>query len=221
MVSMTQEEIVSNTKTVMQGLEALRNENNSILTGLTSSLTAIRAEAAENDPNLRLMEEKAAIIQKCIDSIELGLGEAQVMTALAVHLQAGEAEKQKLRAQVRRLCQENAWLRDELANTQQKLQTSEQVSAQLEEEKKHLEFMNSLKKFDGSDGSAAVDSDAQAERRSEATESSLDLGFPDDDEAEHPEGLTPTPPGQMAAAANAGYEIPARLRTLHNLVIQV
>ena len=41
---------------------------------------------------------------------------------LAGHLQSMEAEKQKLRSQVKRLCQENAWLRDELASTQQKLQ---------------------------------------------------------------------------------------------------
>ncbi len=50
--------------------------------------------------------------------------------------------------QVKRLCQENAWLRDELATTQQKLQASEQNAAGLEEEKKHLEFMNSIKKYD-------------------------------------------------------------------------
>lgn len=50
--------------------------------------------------------------------------------------------------QVRRLCQENQWLRDELAGTQQRLQKSEQSVAQLEEEKKHLEFMNQLKKYD-------------------------------------------------------------------------
>ena len=72
----------------------------------------------------------------------------QVMMALSSHLNAVESEKQKLRAQVRRLCQENQWLRDELANTQQKLQKSEQSVAQLEEEKKHLEFMNQLKKYD-------------------------------------------------------------------------
>jgi regulator of replication initiation timing len=72
----------------------------------------------------------------------------QVMMALASHLQIVEAEKQKLRTQVRRLCQENAWLRDELANTQQKLQASEQAVAQLEEEKKHLEFMASIRKYD-------------------------------------------------------------------------
>ena len=70
------------------------------------------------------------------------------MTALATHLQYMEAEKQKLRSQVRRLFQENAWLRDELANTQQKLQSSEQKVATLEEEKKHLEFMSEMKKYD-------------------------------------------------------------------------
>ena len=78
------------------------------------------------------------------------------MMALASHLQHVEAEKQKLRAQVRRLCQENAWLRDELANTQQKLQQSEQRVATLDEEKKHLEFMNQMKKYDQMDTSTAV-----------------------------------------------------------------
>ena len=77
--------------------------------------------------------------------------------ALSSHLSSVESEKQKLRAQVRRLCQENQWLRDELAGTQQKLQKSEQSVAQLEEEKKHLEFMNQLKKYD-EDLSPAVSS---------------------------------------------------------------
>ena len=70
------------------------------------------------------------------------------MMALCSHLGTVEAEKQKLKAQVRRLCQENAWLREELSVTQQKLQESEQRVAQLEEEKKHLEYMNSIKKYD-------------------------------------------------------------------------
>lgn len=49
------------------------------------------------------------------------------MMALASHLQNLEAEKQKYKAQVRRLCQENAWIRDELNSTQQLLIQSEQV----------------------------------------------------------------------------------------------
>lgn len=70
--------------------------------------------------------------------------------AFANHLEYMESDKQKLRAQVRRLCQENSWLRDELANTQQRLQQAEQKSATLEEEKTHLEFMNAMKKYDNS-----------------------------------------------------------------------
>lgn len=70
------------------------------------------------------------------------------MTALAAHLSEVESEKQKLRAQVRRLGQENKWLREELSNVQQKLQTCEQNLAQVEEEKKDLEFWKQLKKYD-------------------------------------------------------------------------
>lgn len=52
--------------------------------------------------------------------------------ALAQHLQVVEAEKSKLKTQVKRLCQENSWLREELEQTQQKLQTSEQVSCNID-----------------------------------------------------------------------------------------
>jgi kinesin light chain len=72
----------------------------------------------------------------------------QVVIALAAHLQYVESERQKLRSQVRRLCQENAWLRDELADTQQRLQLSEQHCATLDEERNHLKFMNDMKKYD-------------------------------------------------------------------------
>lgn len=129
---------------------------------------------------------------------------------MASHLQNIEAEKQKLRTQVRRLCQENAWLRDELANTQQKLQASEQNVAQLEEEKKHLDFMASVRKYDENQ-----DDHLEEKSRSDPV---VEL-FPED-EQEDRNNMSPTPPSQFANQVNAGYEIPARLRTLHNLVIQ-
>lgn len=114
MTAMTQEEIVAGARTVAQGLDALRVEHTGILQGLQS----------QDAPEAR---DKVSLICKNIEMIELGLGEAQVMMALASQLQLVEAEKQKLRTQVKRLCQENAWLRDELAGTQQKLQASEQA----------------------------------------------------------------------------------------------
>uniref|UniRef100_A0A8C6UNC2 Kinesin light chain n=1 Tax=Neogobius melanostomus TaxID=47308 RepID=A0A8C6UNC2_9GOBI len=204
---LSQDEIVSRTKQVVAGLEALKQEHTSILDGLLGTLRCLKQDEGQGEG----VEEKSLIIKKSLDMLELGLSEAQVMMALSSHLSAVESEKQKLRAQVRRLCQENQWLRDELAGTQQKLQRSEQSVAQLEEEKKHLEFMNQLKKYDD-DLSPSEDKD------SDSCKETLDDLFPDDQDEPAPG----TAHGSAAAAAaqQGGYEIPARLRTLHNLVIQ-
>ncbi|XP_075233744.1 kinesin light chain isoform X6 [Lycorma delicatula] len=222
MTQMTQEEIMSNTKTVVQGLEALKNEHNSILGGLTAASVELtvsaveRAQMAVQNAESSVILEKQGLVQKSLGMIDLGLAEAQVMMALASHLQIVEAEKQKLRTQVRRLCQENAWLRDELANTQQKLQASEQAVAQLEEEKKHVEFLASVRKYD--QDITGDDSSSESKQDKPKDDPVVDL-FPDDD-AEERNTMSPTPPSQFAQQVNAGYEIPARLRTLHNLVIQ-
>ncbi|XP_067092158.1 kinesin light chain 1b isoform X4 [Osmerus mordax] len=206
---LSQEEIISSTKLVIQGLEALRSEHNSILHSLLETIRCLKREEEAS-----LVHEKASLLRKSVEMIELGLGEAQVMMALSNHLNTVESEKQKLRAQVRRLCQENQWLRDELANTQQKLQKSEQSVAQLEEEKKHLEFMNQLKKYDEDL------SPTQEEKEGEASKDSLDDLFPNDEE-EPGQGMQQQHnSAAVAAAQQGGYEIPARLRTLHNLVIQ-
>ena len=84
MTAMTQDEIITNTKTVIQGLEALKNENHSILSGLLASLQVVRDAAKPGDANTRLMEEKASIVQKSIETIELGLGEAQVFCLIDI-----------------------------------------------------------------------------------------------------------------------------------------
>ncbi|XP_050731682.1 kinesin light chain-like isoform X6 [Eriocheir sinensis] len=213
MTALTQEEVASHTRTVVQGLEALRNEHNSILSGISSTLSS-----THHPPDSNVISEKAGILQRSLDQIELGLSEAQIMLALASHLQTVEAEKQKLRAQVRRLCQENAWLRDELASTQQKLQASEQHVAQLEEDKKHLEFMSTIKKYDA-DVQVTIDTESSMEEKKDKSDDPVVDLFPDDD-ADDRAAMSPTPPSQFAQQVNAGYEIPARLRTLHNLVIQ-
>ncbi|KAM9833678.1 kinesin light chain 2 isoform 1-T1 [Syngnathus typhle] len=221
---LSQDEIVVNTKAVMQGLETLRGEHAQLLNSL---LDCAQAPA---------VQEKSGALRKSMEAIELGLGEAQVIIALSGHLSAVESEKQKLRAQVRRLCQENQWLRDELAATQHKLQRSEQSVAQLEEEKKHLEFMNQIKKLDDDDAAVAspADDKNQISGGGDTAKDSLDDLFPNDDDhgtgtaaATGPQkrrltnvSLHAAQPSGEAAAQQGGYEIPARLRTLHNLVIQ-
>ncbi|KAH0631631.1 hypothetical protein JD844_006061 [Phrynosoma platyrhinos] len=202
---MTAEDIIVNTRQVMKGLEALRSENKSIHQRLQEALLKGR----------QLMDEREEAVADAevadIQALEL-LEEKHdlMMIALSSHIGALEAEKQKLRAQVKRLCQENLWLRDELAVTQLRLQHSEEMVAQLEEEKKHLEFLNQLKQYDPKEDQAEKDS-------SEQRKDSLSSLFPSDDDEQRPGGQ-----GSSAAqqAQQGGYEIPARLRTLHNLVIQ-
>jgi len=244
-MAISQDEIVSNAQTVTKGLEALRVEHEAILGSMKERVlpSMIATPASPAITAIDPFEEKRCLIEKSLEMIDLGLDEAHVMSALASHLQSVEAEKQKLRSQVKRLCQENAWLRDELATTQQKLQASEQVTAQLEEEKKHLEFMNSMKKFDsdasqdenaneggtGRGNVAALASmmvntgggdDQFATGAMSKDESGLNVAGEEEDGVRGGGGSSPLPQSHYVQQANAGYEIPARLRTLHNLVIQ-
>uniref|UniRef100_UPI00358E6377 kinesin light chain-like n=1 Tax=Myxine glutinosa TaxID=7769 RepID=UPI00358E6377 len=211
---LTQEEILTCTRTAIQGLETLRGEHQSLLLSLSSTTNDVEGVG---DWGIGLINEKSDILQHSVDSIELGLSEAQVILALANHLGTVEAEKQKLRAQVRRLCQENGWLREELAGLQQSRQQSAQSLAQLEEENSHLRFMASLRRYD--EGSSSTE-----ENDRESNTELLDDLFPGDEE--HAQDATGSCTGKSSAMAGAvaaqqgGYEVPARLRTLHNLVIQ-
>ncbi|KAK6295344.1 hypothetical protein J4Q44_G00345700 [Coregonus suidteri] len=211
----TQEEMLGQTRQVIQGMEALRLEHHSLLEGLLGSLHCLEVEGSQNHEEPSPAQEKARAIHRSLDNLELGLGEAQVMLALSAHLSMVEAEKQKLRAQVRQLCQENQWLRDELAGAQWRLQESEQSVAQLEEERRHLEFMSCLRRYDDDSD------DLSSPEEIDSSKETLDDLFPNDEEENQGHGIQQHSSNVAMAAANqGGYEIPARLRTLHNLVIQ-
>ena len=94
----SQDEIVANAKTVTKGLEALRTEHETILGGIKASLATVEKEEEGGEGSL--IQEKCGLMQRSLDMITLGLGEAHLMGSLATHLQNVEAEKQKLRSQV-------------------------------------------------------------------------------------------------------------------------
>nr|CAD2189474.1 unnamed protein product [Meloidogyne enterolobii] len=172
-----QNEIFRNIRVVAQGLDALR-EHESIKDKLTGGIDLLMLDERQ------LIDEKTSIVVRNLENILLGVVEAQVMVALASHFQNLEAVKQKYKAQVRRLCQENAWIRDELNSTQQQLRTAMQNIAQLEEENKRLKFMNSIKKFDEDLPELADKEGDQAEQQRPASDvhnSTLqELGFGDE-----------------------------------------
>ena len=74
MTALTQDEILGSTKTVVQGLDTLKNEHNQILNSLLSSMKTIKKENGDTN----LVEEKTSILKKSLEMLELGLGEAQV-----------------------------------------------------------------------------------------------------------------------------------------------
>uniref|UniRef100_A0A914L149 Uncharacterized protein n=1 Tax=Meloidogyne incognita TaxID=6306 RepID=A0A914L149_MELIC len=175
-----QDEIFRNIRVVAQGLDALRDEHEAIKNKLTGGIDLLTPDERQ------LIDEKTSIVDRNLENILLGVEEAQVMVALASHFQNLEADKQKYKAQVRRLCQENAWIRDELNSTQQQLRTAMQNIAQLEEENKHLKFMNSIKKFDEDLPELADKEGDQAEQQRTASDAHnstlLELGFGDEEE---------------------------------------
>lgn len=68
MACLTQDEIVSRTRTVLQGLESLKTENSQLLINLNA------AAKAEDD----ITNEKITLIKKSAEAMELGISEAQV-----------------------------------------------------------------------------------------------------------------------------------------------
>jgi kinesin light chain len=155
------------------------------------------------------------------------------MIQLGNHLQNLEAEKHKLRTQVKRLCQENAWLRDELASSQKRLHDCEQSNAAYSVELEHLKFLKDVKQYDATeDNSASINPSS-----TQTTDLVNDL-FSNDDENDldhqDPTGgnqskrfdsyadliMSPSQSASGSFVSTTGYEIPARLKTLHNLVIQ-
>ena len=65
----SQDEIISNTKNVLRGLETLKNEHSSLLS---------RMQQPDSEGEKDVSDQKKDMIQKSLEKIELGLGEAQV-----------------------------------------------------------------------------------------------------------------------------------------------
>jgi kinesin light chain len=64
----SKENILQSTKTVIQGLEALKNEHGKMLENLVGSIRTSSSTATDTNK----LEEKAGLLRKSMDMIELG-----------------------------------------------------------------------------------------------------------------------------------------------------
>ena len=66
LADMSQDDILQSTKSVIQGLDALKNEHGKMLENIVDSMS----NAIQTDTNK--LEEKAGLLRKSMDMIELG-----------------------------------------------------------------------------------------------------------------------------------------------------
>lgn len=241
MNQMNQDDIMTNTRSVVQSLEALKNEHSSMIKTLLEKVDTLKSDLNGRS----VLEEEISMLKNSDEMVHLGISEATVLMQLSNYLQSIEAEKQKIKSQVKRLCQENAWLRDELAAAQKKLQESEQYSAQIEVELSHLKFLKELRKFDEDlnqqqqNVTTTTNPSTDDHATSQVIEKKLDLPYLDDEDeqSQNNSNLTSSQYDRRSVnnlkrfdsyadlmspqtTGSSGYEIPSRLKTLHNLVVQ-
>ncbi|THD27431.1 Kinesin light chain, partial [Fasciola hepatica] len=199
---------------VKLALESLKAEQEKSLTGFQTSLGQ---DHSGDEPESLYAKEMMDPLGVIVQRIKNGLEDADVLLVMYDYLQRSEAERQKLKYQARRLCKENTWLRDELTNLQGLYRESEQKVVVLQEKVKEHEFNAELRKYDTNEPSEQT---GLGNGDAATAKTALDLGFPPEDKEDgDQDSMSQSQTVSMSQVANT-YEIPTRLRTLHNLVIQ-
>lgn len=172
--NMPHDELISQTRTVRNGLSALRDDHYNILAGIRDEYENQRNDNQNNrtsnesnnvtnndadtdsssglESNLHLqenvddsLEARVANVTASLEKLEVGIEESSVMLALSEHFTRMETDREGLRLEVGRVNEENEWLREELSDTQKRLIEAEAELAEIREEKAQWTFMEELK----------------------------------------------------------------------------
>ena len=145
--NLSHDELISQTKTVRNGLSSLRDDHYNILAGIQDECNNQRNDnrnsvEAQNDSNvdersagfsdnlLRIhpqqevddsLEERVANVTSSLEKLEVGIEESSVLLALSDHFTRMETDREGLRLEMGRVGEENEWLREELSDTQKRL----------------------------------------------------------------------------------------------------
>uniref|UniRef100_A0A1X7UMA2 Kinesin light chain n=1 Tax=Amphimedon queenslandica TaxID=400682 RepID=A0A1X7UMA2_AMPQE len=133
-------QLLKDSRSVSCQLEALRRQHETHL----SELGQKNAEIEEGEDATLLMEAREGALAESFNLLSTGIQDANLVEAIIEYIEYGEGERAKLKAQVRRLADENGWLRQELQKCQQSLQESEVELCKVQEEKEQLSYLVNL-----------------------------------------------------------------------------
>jgi len=142
----TQSDLLSKTKDCKSGLESLRDEHFSILGDLKNEKNISNNVERKNSDDL--VNERIKAVTASLSKVDIGVEESGVILSLSSHFNRLEAEKTLTKLEMGRIKDENDWLREELEDTEKRLEDAILRVTELEEEKKHWVFMEEVKKLE-------------------------------------------------------------------------
>ena len=139
-VSADNSDLLSLVKSNRAGLKTLRDDHLDILSEIRNE-EENRRNSGDTDRDL---EERISAVTESLQMLEVGVAESGVMLSLAAHFDMLESERSITRMEMRRVKDENDWLREELEDTEKRLEDALSRLAGLEEEKKHWQFLEQV-----------------------------------------------------------------------------
>lgn len=224
-------EILHKTLSVSRELDALQREHHVYISNVASSEPEDYVTATVSDPaqpevldkeqfNAGFQEDKIHSLNLSLDTVTKGVEETQMMVMVANYISELEGDKLKLRAQVKRLCAENNWLRESLTESQQLLQEAEVSLGKLKVDKEHLDFLQSQR--EGSHVSTNSAHHGFVDQAHELTHEKEGVAWEREGvPVNFPMGLPDSLPHDLSNLDTSfDYEIPEKIRMLHQLAMQ-
>ena len=141
-------DLLSLVKSNRAGLKTLRDDHLDILSEIRNEEENRRNTGeTDNAGTERDIEERISAVTESLQMLEVGVAESGVMLSLAAHFDMLESERSITRMEMRRVKDENDWLREELEDTEKRLEEALSRLAGLEEEKKHWQFLEQVERL--------------------------------------------------------------------------
>lgn len=139
-----QSQILSRTRECGAGLTRLRDEHEHILDSIRDEESNLVNTG--QDPKDAGLDERIGAVTQQLQLLEVGVAESGVLLSLASHFDSLEAGRSLAKMEMRRVKDENDWLREELEDTERRLEEATSKLAVIQEEKKQWLFMEQVRR---------------------------------------------------------------------------